>query len=81
MSAAGPSQGARPPGREQRAAPIEGDQTSTAAKGSPTSAPSYWIGVVAKDHVDLSVAGGYMQVNGGKAGPLERMRAGDGFAF
>ena len=29
----------------------------------------------------IGVAGGYMQVNHGKAGPLERMRAGDGFAF
>ena len=42
---------------------------------------NYWIGVVSKDHVDLGVAGGYTQVNHGKAGPLERMRAGDGFAF
>jgi EVE domain len=42
---------------------------------------SYWIGVVSKEHVDMGVAGGYMQVNHGKAGPLERMRAGDGFAF
>ena len=42
---------------------------------------NYWIGVVSKDHVDIGVAGGYTQVNQGKAGPLERMRAGDGFAF
>ena len=41
----------------------------------------FWIGVVAKDHVDRAVAGGYAQLNHGKAGPLERMRAGDGFAF
>ena len=27
------------------------------------------------------MAGGFTQVNHGKAGPLERMRAGDGFAF
>jgi hypothetical protein len=38
-----------------------------------------WIGVAAKDHVDMGVAGGFIQVNHGKAGPLERMRAGDGF--
>jgi hypothetical protein len=42
---------------------------------------SFWIGVVAKDGVDAAVAGGYTQLNHGKAAPLERMRAGDGFAF
>ena len=41
----------------------------------------YWIGVVSKDHVDLGIAGGFTQLNHGKATPLERMRAGDGFAF
>jgi hypothetical protein len=40
----------------------------------------YWIGVVAKNHVDIGVAGGFTQVNHGKAGPLERMHPGDGFA-
>jgi len=42
---------------------------------------SYWIGVVSKDHVDMGVAGGFTQLNHGKAGPLERMRPGDGFVF
>jgi len=42
---------------------------------------SYWIGVVSKSHVDLGVAGGFTQLNHGKAGPLERMRPGDGFAY
>ena len=42
---------------------------------------NYWIGVVSKDHAALGVAGGFTQLNHGKAGPLERMRAGDGFAF
>ncbi len=42
---------------------------------------NYWIGVVSKEHVALGVAGGFTQLNHGKAGPLERMRAGDGFAF
>ena len=41
----------------------------------------YWIGVVSKDHVDIGVTGGFTQLNHGKAGPLERMRPGDGFAF
>ena len=41
----------------------------------------YWIGVVSKDHVDVGIAGSFTQLNHGKATPLERMRAGDGFAF
>jgi hypothetical protein len=41
----------------------------------------FWIAVVSKDHVDRATAGGFAQVNHGKAGPLERMRAGDGFAY
>ncbi|MEP7181029.1 MAG: EVE domain-containing protein [Betaproteobacteria bacterium] len=46
-----------------------------------TTSPNCWIGVASADHVDLAVAGGYAQLNHGKAGPLERMRAGDGFAY
>jgi len=45
------------------------------------NANSYWIGVAAKADVDAAVAGGFTQVNHGKAAPLERMRAGDGFVF
>ena len=41
----------------------------------------YWIAVVSKDHVERATAGGFAQVNHGKAGPLERMRPGDGFAY
>ena len=41
----------------------------------------YWIGVVSKNHVSIGVAGGFTQLNHGKAGPLERMRPGDGFVF
>ena len=42
---------------------------------------NYWIGVVSKEHVDIGTAGGFTQLNHGKAAPLERMRAGDGFVF
>jgi hypothetical protein len=42
---------------------------------------NYWIGVASNDHVDRATAGGFTQLNHGKAGPLERMHAGDGFAF
>ena len=41
---------------------------------------SYWIGVVSKSHAEDGVAGGFTQLSHGKAGPLERMRPGDGFA-
>jgi hypothetical protein len=43
--------------------------------------PRYWIAVASRDHVDAAVAGGYIEVNYGKAGPLERMRPGDRIAF
>ena len=45
------------------------------------SSRNYWIGVVSKEHVDIGVAGGFTQINRGKAAPLERMHAGDGFVF
>jgi hypothetical protein len=41
----------------------------------------YWIGVVSKNHVSIGVAGGFTQLNHGKAGPLERRRPGDGLVF
>jgi hypothetical protein len=43
--------------------------------------PRYWIGVVSSDHAAAAVAGGHAQLNHGKAGALERMRAGDGLVF
>jgi len=64
-----------PPGRPK------GDHRSAQHEGSPVSARQCWIGVVSKEHVDIGRAGGFAQVNHGKAGPLERMRAGDGFAY
>ena len=41
----------------------------------------YWIGVASKDHVDAAIAGSFAQLNHGKAGPLERMRQGDGLIY
>lgn len=38
----------------------------------------YWIVVVSKDHIARGVAGGFMQANHGKPGPLKRMSPGDG---
>jgi hypothetical protein len=42
---------------------------------------NHWIGVVSRNHVALGVAGGYAQLNHGKAAPLKRMHAGDGFIY
>ena len=43
--------------------------------------PRFWIAVAAQDHIDAAVAGAYIEINYGKAGPLERMRPGDGVAW
>jgi EVE domain-containing protein len=45
------------------------------------NAHSHWVGVASKDRVDSAVAGGFAQLNHGKAAPLARLRAGDGFVF
>ncbi len=37
----------------------------------------YWIVVVSKDHIARGVAGGFMQANHGKQGPLKRMAVDD----
>jgi len=42
------------------------------------SARNYWIGVVSRSHVRLSVEGGFIQLDHGKKAPLERLHAGDG---
>ena len=42
---------------------------------------NYWIGVVSKNHVDIAIAGGFTQVNHGKAGAARAHARGDGFAF
>jgi hypothetical protein len=41
----------------------------------------FWIGVASNDHVETAVREGFVQLNHGKAGPLERLAPGDGFAF
>lgn len=40
----------------------------------------HWIAVACAEHVRRGLAGGFMQVNHGKAGPLRRMSPGDGIA-
>lgn len=40
-----------------------------------------WVAVVSKEHALRGIAGGFMQACHGKAAPLKRMKAGDGFMF
>jgi len=43
--------------------------------------PRFWIAVASLDHVAQAVRGAFAQVSHGKAGPLERMAAGDGLVY
>lgn len=47
----------------------------------PTPSRQFWIGVVSREHVQLGVKGGFIQLNHGKKAPLQRLRAGDGLAM
>jgi hypothetical protein len=44
------------------------------------SAPlrQFWVGVVSREHVQLGVEGGFIQLNHGKKAPVQRLHAGDG---
>jgi predicted RNA-binding protein len=46
-----------------------------------TSPRQYWIGVVSREHVQVGVRGGFIQLNHGKKAPVQRLRAGDGLAM
>jgi predicted RNA-binding protein len=41
----------------------------------------YWIVVASKDHLERGLAGGFMQANHGKRGPLKRLDEGDWIIF
>ena len=41
----------------------------------------YWIAVASADHLAQGMAGGFMQVNHGKQGPLKRITKGDIIAY
>ena len=41
----------------------------------------YWIGVASRDHVLGGVAGGFCQLNHGKAGPISRLKPGDWIVY
>lgn len=41
----------------------------------------YWMAVSSADHTRIGKAGGFMQVNHGKAAPLRRISPGDGLVY
>jgi EVE domain len=41
----------------------------------------HFLAVATAEAVGRAVAGGYVEINGGKAGPLERMRVGDALVY
>jgi predicted RNA-binding protein len=43
----------------------------------PTTSRQCWVGVVSREHVQLGVRGGFIQLGHGKKAPLQRLRAGD----
>jgi len=43
--------------------------------------PGCWVGVVSRSHVQRGVRGGFIQLNHGKKGPLQRLKAGDRLAM
>ena len=45
------------------------------------SSRSFWIGVVSRSHVELGVAGGFIQLNHRKKAPLQRIHAVDGLVM
>ena len=38
----------------------------------------FWIGVASRDHVNVAIKGGFIQLNHGKRAALRRLKAGDG---
>ena len=45
---------------------------------SAADARRFWIGVASRDHLNVGVKGGFIQLNHGKQAPLRRLKAGDG---
>ena len=41
----------------------------------------YWIGVASREHVLRGAAGGFCQLNHGKAGPIKRLKPGDWIVY
>ncbi len=41
----------------------------------------FWVGVASAEHVARGVAGGFCQLSHGKAGPVARLRPGDGLVY
>ena len=52
--------------------------TCSLANSTVADARRFWIGVASRDHVNVGVKGGFIQLNHGKRAALRRLKAGDG---
>jgi MarR family transcriptional regulator for hemolysin len=57
---------------------IDGNDVLTGAPPSVTGARRFWIGVASRDHVNVGVKGGFIQLNHGRKSAVRRLKAGDG---
>jgi hypothetical protein len=57
---------------------IDGNDRLTGELHSVPGARRFWIGVASRDHVNVGVKGGFIQLNHGKEAAVRRLKAGDG---
>jgi len=57
---------------------IDGNDRLTGELYSVPRARRFWIGVASRDHVNVGVKGGFVQLNHGKEAAVRRLKAGDG---
>jgi hypothetical protein len=57
---------------------IDGNDRLSGELHSVPGARRFWIGVASRDHVNVGVKGGFVQLNHGKQAAVRRLKAGDG---
>jgi MarR family transcriptional regulator for hemolysin len=57
---------------------INGNDLLAGARHSVTGARRFWIGVASRDHVNVGVKGGFIQLSHGKKAAVRPLKAGDG---
>ena len=58
-------------------AALAAEPRAVRAHRMPIGARQFWVGVVSREHVELGVKSGFIQLGHGKEAPLRRLRAGD----
>ena len=56
---------------------IDGNDRLTGERHSVPGARRFWIGVASRDHVNIGVKGGFIQLNHGKQAAVRRLKAGE----